>query len=328
MPLRRIRLEVAVPGLELVERVTRELAVVGEAGDVEVDRSGVHDVRVAALDQRLRQLDHLRDVIGRLRHHVGQPDPDRSHVVESLLRVLLRDLERLETLVLDREQHLVDRLRRRLVGHVPHVGDVLHLDHVEPLELEGTADQVGEQERTQVAEVDVAIHRGAAGVDLDLPRLHRHDIVDAARQRVVQPHPPILRRDRVPDGPLDQAGSGSSERSGGGAAPRAGPWFRSRSPSVSPITGWSSTGGGGTGTGILAWTPPCSLCARSAAEWYFSSICRKAGSTYARPSTVGPAVPSITAATSSPVTVLCVSRTWATARTSPRCSSRSSQVRS
>ena len=39
-------------------------------------------------------------------------------------RVLLGDLERRKPFVLDGEQHLVDGLGRRLVGHVPDVGDV------------------------------------------------------------------------------------------------------------------------------------------------------------------------------------------------------------
>ena len=134
------------------------------------------------------EVDHLLDVLGRLRVAVGGADPQRRGVVEHRRRVLLGDLGRREPLVLHRELHLVDGLDGGFVGHVPDVGDVHDLLHLEALELERAADQVVEHEAPQVPQVGVAIDRRTAGVHRHAPCLDGHDVLDPARERVEQPH--------------------------------------------------------------------------------------------------------------------------------------------
>src|SRR6266849_6568835 len=74
MPLARIDLA-AGAGEQLVGAVSRELAVRGEARDVVVD--GAADlVRMALLDELCDEVDHLRDVVARVRVIGRRPDVD------------------------------------------------------------------------------------------------------------------------------------------------------------------------------------------------------------------------------------------------------------
>ena len=142
-PLAAVGLEVPVARAEVVERVPAELPVAGERRDVVVHAAGVHHVGMAALDQGLGELDHLGDVLGGLRVQVGGPDPERGGVVEHRLGVLLGDLERARG---PRPPSRAASCRSPpglgLVRHVTDVGDVHHLGHAQPLELEGPTDQV------------------------------------------------------------------------------------------------------------------------------------------------------------------------------------------
>ncbi len=190
--------------------------------------------------------------------HVRRPDPESVRVAEDLLRVLGRDLERLEPFVLDREQHLVDGLGRGLVGHVTDVGDVHHQRDPVALQLEGAAEQIPEHVRAEVPEMRGAVHGGTAGVDLDVSRLNRDDLLHGPRERVVEPHRPRI--PGAPDPPTERRGEAVPAARVGAVAVDSAPL-----PDVSDAK--TSTGGGGTGTGIWASTPACSLCARKTAAW-------------------------------------------------------------
>ena len=172
---------------EPVERVARELAVAGERRDVVVD-APVDLVRVALLEQRLDQLDHVVDVLGGARVQVGAFDPHQVRVLQERVRVLLRDLGGREPLVGLGELHLVATGVRDLVRHVPDVGDVHDPPDLEPLEPERPADQVAEHERAHVPDVDVAVDGRAARVDLHGLAVDGRDVVELTREGVVQTH--------------------------------------------------------------------------------------------------------------------------------------------
>ena len=188
MSLPWIRLEIAVSLTEFVQCVARQLAVPVEARDVVVDRPVVDHVGVTRVDEHGGQLDHLLDVLGRLRIAVGRPDPERRRVLEHRVRVFLRDLGRRQSLVLHGELHLVDGLGGGFVGHVSDVGDVHDLRHPQPLELERATDQVVEHEASEVPQMGVAIHRRTAGIHRDVARFDGHDLVHPTREGVEQPH--------------------------------------------------------------------------------------------------------------------------------------------
>ena len=170
------------------------------------------------------EVDHLLDVLGRLRVPVGgagSPAPCASSNTASVYFSAIS--ARGEPLVLHRELHLVDGLGGGFVGHVPDVGDVHDLRHLEALELERAADQVVEHEAPQVPEVGVAVDRRTAGVHLHVPRLDGHDVLDPTRERVEQPH-----RHRI-------VAAGRSPRfRGGRGGPRRGSTARSSSSCATP----------------------------------------------------------------------------------------------
>ena len=258
--LPRIGLEVAVPFPELVERVAGELPVPVEARNVVIDGSVVHDIRMLAIDQGLRQPDHLGDVLGRLRRHVGFIDAERGRILEDRPGVLLGDLQGLEPLVLDGEQHLVDRLGRGLVRHVAHIGDVLDEGDPEPLKAQGAPDQIGQHVGAEVPEVRVPVHGGTARIHLDVAGLDRHDLLDRTRQRVVQAH-------ACEDTQAQRAVAGPSP-SGRGAIGCLSelPAGTGSDPCPFGSGGSAARGGGGMGIGIELSTPECSRWAFAAAS--------------------------------------------------------------
>jgi hypothetical protein len=67
---------------------------------------------------------------------------------------------------------------------VTDVGDVLDLEHVDAVVEHGPPDEVGEHERSEVADVRVPVHGRAAGVHPEAPAIARFDRLDFAGQRV------------------------------------------------------------------------------------------------------------------------------------------------
>ena len=63
---------------QLLERAVRQLAVAGEASDVEVHALAVDDVRVAGVDELGDQVEHPLDVLGGVREWSAARTPSRS----------------------------------------------------------------------------------------------------------------------------------------------------------------------------------------------------------------------------------------------------------
>jgi hypothetical protein len=149
-------------------------AVGGEAGDVEVDRT-VPLVGQPLVDQLLRQLDHVGDVLGRPRVVICGREAQRRHVVEELLGKLPGQLL---------EPHAAPRrLADRLVVDVREIDDVPHLVAVVEQQLLQHVD--GEQPAEE-PEVRVGVKRRAAGVDADAALGQRPQELLPPRRGVVQ----------------------------------------------------------------------------------------------------------------------------------------------
>ena len=159
-----------------------------------------------ALQERGREVQHLGDVVGGVRILVGWLNAHRGSVLQEGLRVLLGDLLGGEALVGHGDVHSVPSLVGDVVGHVAHVGDVHDLGDLVSLELEGPPHEIGQQERPEVSDVHVAVHRGAAGIHTDPSRLDWSDVLDAPRQRVVETHAGQHSRARTSDLPAPPFG--------------------------------------------------------------------------------------------------------------------------
>ena len=141
-----------------------------------------------ALDQPGDDLEHALDVPGRPRIGAGGPDVEERDVSLERARVVVGDLLRRPLLQPGADQHLVLAAIEVVLGQVADVGDVHHLPDVVAAVLEDAAEEVGEQERAQVADVHVAVHGGAAGIDAHAPGLERPELFLAPGQRVVHAH--------------------------------------------------------------------------------------------------------------------------------------------
>jgi hypothetical protein len=69
---------------------------------------------------------------------------------------------------------------------VAHVGDVLDVQHFEPLIEQSAPDEVGQQEAAEIADVREAVNRRSARVHANAPGLDRFDRFDLAGERVSQ----------------------------------------------------------------------------------------------------------------------------------------------
>ena len=176
-----------MPFAELVERVPREAAIARERGDREVDVAVDGPVRVPGVLEALGEADHVRHVVGRPREDVGRQQVHRRRVDVERLLVCGRDLGRAPAFQAGSHEHAVLALVEPLVPHVAHVGDVLDLEHAQPVVDEGPSDEVRQEERPEVADVRVAVHRRTAAVHPHEPRLDGLHGLDAAGQRVAQP---------------------------------------------------------------------------------------------------------------------------------------------
>ena len=116
-----------------------------------------------------------------------RPDVELSDVVQERARVVRRDV--LGRLVLQprRDEHLVFAAVECVVGEVADVGDVHHLLGLVAEVLEAAAQDVGQHERTQIPDVDVAVDSGTAGIDPHHPFLERLHLLLGPRQGAVEP---------------------------------------------------------------------------------------------------------------------------------------------
>jgi hypothetical protein len=170
---------------ELIERVARQPPVVGERRDVVVHGAAV-DIGVSPFDEPGDEIDHRRDVIGGPGIDLGRHEIEPLAVAMERRLVLGRDLGRREPLVGRRQQHLVLAAVVDLVGHVPDVGDVHHLPDGNPGPDQHPADQVTEQERPQVPDVDGPVDGGPAGVHRNRVGPQRSQRLHRSGQRVVK----------------------------------------------------------------------------------------------------------------------------------------------
>jgi hypothetical protein len=151
-----------------------QAAVRRPRGDPEEDRAVVRPIGVAALEQRCDQLGHLVDVLGRPRQDVRDGHAKRGRIGQKALEVAAgQDVDPLSGGRGTPDDLVVD------VG-VEDPGD----RQASPSEM--ADQQVDEEERPKVADVDRRVDRGAAGIDAHLPVVQWHQRSGQAGQRVVQ----------------------------------------------------------------------------------------------------------------------------------------------
>ena len=144
-------------------------------GDPEEDRAVVGPVGVAALEQRGDQVGHLVDVLGGARQDVRDGHPEGGRIGQEALEVAAgQDIDPLSG-------------RRRAPDDlVVDVGDVEDPGDRQAAPSEVADQQVDEEERPEVADVDRGVDRGAAGIDADVALAQRDERPGQAGQGVVQ----------------------------------------------------------------------------------------------------------------------------------------------
>jgi hypothetical protein len=131
-------------------------------------------VGVALARETFHRLYHVGDVLGRARLVVGPLDPETRHVLQVLWYVARGDLAPVDALLVRPPYDLV-----------VDVGDVDHIDHLEPRVLQVAPDRVPYDTVARVAEVARVVDRRPADVHLDLPRLEGLEGLLLPGQRVV-----------------------------------------------------------------------------------------------------------------------------------------------
>src|SRR5207302_6153093 len=89
------------------------------------------------------------------------------------------------------DQHLVLTPVELVVGEMADVGDVHDLGDLAAQVVQGAAEHVGEDVRTEVPDMRIPVDRGAARVDPDAAGFEGPELFFAATQRVVDSHPTV-----------------------------------------------------------------------------------------------------------------------------------------
>src|SRR5581483_2447559 len=160
-------------GLELIERLMRELAVGGEIADREVDVA-LRRVGDPARHQLLDQRDDLAHVVGDLGLDVGRDAAERGGVFAEDLREAFCQREEIFA-------ELVGALDDLVVD----VGDVADVGDLEPALAQMARDHVEGDHRARVAEVDEVVGGRAAGVHAHAAGLTRNQLDLLALEGVV-----------------------------------------------------------------------------------------------------------------------------------------------
>ena len=146
-------------GLELLERLVGELAVLLVHAGAEVDVAVPRRVGAALLDKRLDDGQNFRDVLRRARMYRRGPDVQPGGV-----RLVLGD-------ILLGHGHVVRALLVRAADDlVVDVREILHERHLHPAVLEVPPQDVKDADGSRVPDVDEVVDRRAAGVDFRFVR--------------------------------------------------------------------------------------------------------------------------------------------------------------
>ena len=143
--------------------VARQLAVVAEAGDVKIYVAAAL-VGVAFCQQGGDNGQHFGDVFAGPRENVGVQDVEPGFVAVKAAGVELGDFRHRLALGQGGQDHLVAAGFHQFLAHMADVGDVLDVADFEAVARQGAAEPVGHHIGAQVADVGIAVYRGAAGV--------------------------------------------------------------------------------------------------------------------------------------------------------------------
>ena len=182
-----VRLDLGFVDRHVRQRLTREGAVVREAGDVEIYVPGIADVGVAGVQNGLDELDLVGDVSGGPGLARGRKNPQRA--------VGLRKLPLEAVGPFPPGAAGLGGFAENLVVDVGHVAD--H-PHVVPAAAQPPCEHVEGERRTHMADVRGALDGCAAQVDPCPARFERFEVSQRVHSGIVdlQAHPPRVSNER------------------------------------------------------------------------------------------------------------------------------------
>jgi hypothetical protein len=156
---------------------------------------------MARVDELLGEVDHLGDVLGRSRIHVGGQQVEECGIGMERRLVGVGDLSRRLVLQPRSDEHPVLTPVESLVPEVADVGDVLDVEDGCPVIEDDAPDEVGEKERPEVADMGIAVDGRSAGVHPEAPAVARLQGLDGSCQGVAESesHAGIVAAMGVPD---------------------------------------------------------------------------------------------------------------------------------
>ncbi len=164
-------------GLELVDVPAGQLAVAIKGADLEIHVPGRGGVGVALVDEPLRQVDHLRDVLGALGLHGGALDVQLVHVHVELADELLGDFA-----------GLFAHFARAFDDLVVDVREVADEVDVVPFVLEIAVEHVEDHAGAGVADVAEVVSRDAADVHVHVVVVGRGECFLVPFEGIVESH--------------------------------------------------------------------------------------------------------------------------------------------
>ena len=183
VPLQRVRFRPHALQ-QVAANVPGELAVVRKARHIEVNIPA-RFVGVATLQQLPRHGHHFRYVLRGPGEDVGGQYIDLRLVLVEAVGIKLRDLLGCPSFGKGGQNHLVPAGLHQLLPHVAHVGNILDVVDLQPLDLQNPPYPVGHKVGPQIPDVGVTVHSWPASVHAHLSRLNRLDFLHLLGQRVV-----------------------------------------------------------------------------------------------------------------------------------------------
>ena len=162
--------------LQLLQRLVGKLAVLREFRGAKI-HVALRFIGIALFDQSGDDGDDLIDILRRLRVNGRLADIHPLGVHPELLDIFLRHLGEGEALLIGAADDLIVDIRK-----------ILHKAHVVAAVFKIAAQHIEHAQRAGVADVDIVINGGAAGIDFDLTRCDRFQFFLLPGQCVINLH--------------------------------------------------------------------------------------------------------------------------------------------
>src|SRR5579859_8126788 len=174
-------------GQHILKLITRKLPIVRKALDVIINIT-LDLVSYILCQQPLDNSNHLSNMLSSAWKDMCGQYIQFGFVSMECFSIILRDLQRCFPLFARLRHQLIIPAIQHLLPHMTDICNIFDVQNPQSPIFKGTAQPIGHSKRAQIANMNIAIDGGAAGVHLDPASFYRNNLFNPSSQGIIDIH--------------------------------------------------------------------------------------------------------------------------------------------